>query len=153
METINEERKPITSAEDPRIKRVLKRYLKNNEFVDASLELTGISLEELQSMCNCSADGFKKPRELDGLVLVHFTNRMGMCFDASKYDYFVHFYARREFCLPDRGVPNGLNFPCEDGPPAKIPLQKGLHWVSARPDKDGLETWVGVEDDLPPVDG
>jgi hypothetical protein len=110
------------------------------------MELTGISLEELQSMCSCAADGFNKPRELDGLALVHFTNRMGMDFDASKYDYFVHFYARREFCSPDRIPPDNINLPCEDGPPAKIPLAEGSSSVSARPDKDGRETWIGVED-------
>jgi hypothetical protein len=133
------------SADDPRIKRVLKRYFKDNEFSDASLDLTGISLEELQSMCSCSADDFKKPRELDGLALVYFTNRLGMSFDASKYDYFVHSYTRREFCLPDRGVPKDIGLPCEDGPPTKIPLQQGLSWASTRPDENGLESWVGVE--------
>jgi hypothetical protein len=136
-------------ADDPRIKRVLKRYLKNDEFSDASVDLTEISFEELQSLCSCSADGFNKPRELDGLALVYFTNRMGISFDASKYDYFVHSYSKREFCLPDRGVPTGLFFPCEDGPHAKIPLPEGTHWVSARPDKDGLEHWVAVNDTMP----
>ena len=141
------EEKPGIPSDDPRIKRVLKRYLKNDEFSDASMDLTGISFEELQSMCSCSADGFNKPRELDGLALVHFTNRMGISFDASKYDYFVHFYARREFCSPDRG-PKGIGFPCEDGPHAKISLPEGTHWVSARPDKEGLEQWIGVEDNV-----
>jgi hypothetical protein len=134
-------------TDDPRIKRVLKRYLKGEEFSEASLELTGISFKELQSMCRCSADDFKTPRELDGYGLVNFTNRMGMSFDASKYDYFVHSYARREFCSPDRVPPKELYLPCEDGPPAKIPLAKGLHWVSTRP-KDGKENYVGVEDEI-----
>ena len=72
---------------------------------------------------------------------------MGISFDAGQYDYFVHSYARREFCLPGRGVPDGLGFPCEDGPPVKIPLAKGQRWVSARPGEDGFERWVGVEDE------
>jgi hypothetical protein len=141
------DKKIALPTDDPRIKRVLKRYLKGEEFSDASLELTGISFEELQSMCRCSADGFKVPRELDGYSLVNFTNRMGMSFDASKYDYFVHSYARREFCSPDRVPPKELHLPCEDGPPAKIPLAKGLHWVSTRPE-DGKENYVGVEDEI-----
>jgi hypothetical protein len=29
------------SVDDPKVKKVLKRYLKNNDFSDASLELTG----------------------------------------------------------------------------------------------------------------
>jgi hypothetical protein len=132
--------------DDPRIKRVLRRYLKGEDFPEASLELTGITFEELQTMCCCSADGFKGPRELDGYGIVNFTNRMGMSFDASQYDYFVHSYARREFCSSDRAAPKGLDLPCEDGPPAKIPLAKGLHWVSARP-QDGQETFLGVEDE------
>jgi hypothetical protein len=135
-----------TPTDDPRIKRVLKRYLKREEFSDAALELTGIAIEELQSMCRCSADDFKTPRELDGYGLVNFTNRLGMSFDASKYDYFVHSYTRREFCSSDRVPPDGLYLPCEDGPPAKIPLAKGLRWVSSRP-KDGKENYVGVEDE------
>jgi hypothetical protein len=134
------------TADDPRIKRVLKRYLMSDEFSDASLELTGISLEELQSMCHCSADDFKSPIKLDGRGLVLFTNRLGMSFDASKYDYFVHSYVRREFCSSDRVPPKALQLPCEDGPPTKIPLQKGIRWVSTRP-KDGKENYVGVEDE------
>jgi hypothetical protein len=147
------EETPVNRVDDPRIKRVLKRYLKNNEFSDASMELTGISLEELQSMCSCSPVDFKGPRELDGLALVHFTNRMGVSFDASTYDYFVHSYTRREFCSPERIPPQDVSLPCEDGPPTKIPLQKGMRWVSSRPNKKGLETWVGVEDDKLPASG
>ena len=131
-------------TDDPRINRVLKRYLKDAEYSESSLELIGIRLEELETMCRCSAEAFKASRELDGYGLVNFTNRMGMSFDASKYDYFVHSYARREFCSPDRVPPKELHLPCEVGPPSKIPLAKGLHWVSTRP-KDGKENDVGVE--------
>jgi hypothetical protein len=139
--------KSSMSTDDPRIKRVLKRYLKDDDYSDASLELTGIGFEELQSMCRCSADDLKAPRELHGYSLINFTNRMGMSFDASQYDYFFHSYARREFCSPDRVPPKEFNLPCEDGPPAKIPLAKGLHWVSTRP-KAGKENYVGVEDEI-----
>ena len=134
-------------TEDARIKRVLKRYLKGEEHSDAWLELTGIDFEELQSMCRCSAGDFNAPRELDGCNLVNFTNLLGMSFDAIKYDYFVHSYVRREFCSADRVPPKELHLPCEDGPPAKMPLAKGLHWVSTRP-KDGKENYVGVQDEI-----
>ena len=140
--------KPAIPIDDPRIKRVLKRYLKGEEFSDASLELTEVSLEKLASLCRCSADDFKRPRELDGYGLVNFTNHMGMSFDGDKYDYFIHSYARREFCSSNRVPEEGLHAPCEDGPPAKIPLAEGLHWVSVRPNKeDGNESYVGVEDE------
>jgi hypothetical protein len=134
-----------TPTDDPRIKRVLKRYLKNEEFSDGMMDLTGIPFEELQTMCHCSAENFRTPLELDGYSLVNFTNRMGISFDAGTYDYFVHSYARREFCSSDRTLPEGLDLPCEDGPPAKIPLDKGLRWASTRP-KDGNENYVGVEE-------
>lgn len=132
-----------TLIDDPRIKRVLKRYLKNEEFSDATLELTGIGLQELQSLCRCSAEHFNAPIELDGYGLVNFTNRLSMSFDASAYDYFIHSYVRREFCSSDRIPPKDLSVPCEDGPPANIPLEKGLRWVSARP-KDGEEHYLGI---------
>ncbi|HEY3763247.1 MAG TPA: hypothetical protein VGN23_15985 [Verrucomicrobiae bacterium] len=134
------------SVDDPRIKRVLKRYLKGEEFSDATLDLMGISLQELESMCRCNADDFKIPRELDGYGLIFFTNRLGLDFDASKYDYFIHSYVKREFCTPDRATPKELALPCEDGPHVKIPLPKGTHWASARPDDDGFECYVEVDD-------
>jgi hypothetical protein len=132
--------------DDQRIKRVLKRYLKDGKFSDATMDLTGFAFEELQRLCHCTANDFKTPRELDGYSLVNFTNRMGMSFDAGTYDYFIHSYARREFCTPDRVPPKGVDLPCEDGPPAKIPLAEGLRWVSARP-KNGKENYVGVEEE------
>jgi hypothetical protein len=134
-------------SDDPRIKRVLKRYLKGEELSDSSMELTGIRLEELQTMCRCSAGDFNSPRELDGYGLVNFTNRMGISFDWSKYDYFIHSYAKREFCSSERVPPEGINLPCEDGPLAKIPLAKGLRWVSSRP-VDGKENYVGIENEI-----
>lgn len=134
-------------SDDPRIMRMLKRYLKGEDFSESSMELSGISFEELQTMCRCSASDFNAPRELDGYGLVNFSNLMGVNFDWSKYDYFIHSYARREFCSADRVPPKGLNLPCEDGPPAKIPLEKGLHWVSTRP-KEGKENYVGIEDEI-----
>ena len=134
-------------SDDQRIKRVLKRYLKGEGFFESSMELSGIGLEELQAMCRCSADDFNAPRELDGYSLVNFTNRMGVSFDWSKYDYFIHSYTKREFCSIDRVPPKDVSFPCEDGPPSKIPLAKGLHWVSTRP-KEGKENYVGIEDEI-----
>jgi hypothetical protein len=134
------------STDDPRIKRVLKRYPKGREFSDSFVELAGISLEELQLMCRCLVDDFKIPRELDGQSLGCFAGRLGLDFDEGKYDYFVHSYVRREFCLPDRVPPKELRLPCEDGPPMKIPVPEGKHWVSARP-KNGRENYVGIADE------
>ena len=104
-------------SDDPRIKRVLKRYLTGEDFSDATMELSGISLEEIAAMCRCSSNDFNAPRELDAYSLVNFENRMSMSFDSSKYDYFIHSYARREFCSADCVPPKDLNVPCEDGPP------------------------------------
>jgi hypothetical protein len=137
------------SADEPRIKRILKRYLKGDEFSDASLELTGITLEELQAACRCSPDELlESPRELDGYAIVCLASRMQMSFDASVYDYFIHAYAKREFCSEEQVPEDGLSVPCEDGPPTRIPLEEGLRWVSTRP-KEGKENYVGVENDNP----
>ena len=132
--------------DDPRVKRVLKRYLKGEQFSDASLELTGITLKELQTVFRCeSDDDLIAPRELDEFALNWLTNRMQLAFDGKIYDFFLHSYARREFCSDERVPQEDLRFCCEDGPPKRIPLAKGLRWVSVRPE-NGQESYVGVED-------
>ena len=134
-------------TDDPRVKRVLKRYLKTNQFSDASLELTGISLEELQTALRSSPnDNLVAPQELDEPSLAWLTKRMQMVFDAQTYDFFLHSYARREFCSDERVPEEDLRFSCEDGPPKRIPLEKGLKWVSVRPE-NGKESYIGIEDD------
>ena len=136
------------STDDPRIKRVLKRYLKGEEFSDACLALTGVSFDELQTFCRCDADKFTRPPALDGYAMVCLNERLGfnyvanMRLDASVYDYFIHSYLKREFA----NSRNGIRLPNEDGPPEKIPRPEGTRWVSVRP-KDGKETYVVVEDE------
>ena len=120
-------------VDDHRIRTVLKRYLKGGEHPDASLELIGISIEEPNSMCECFDDGFKAPRELIESNLVNFTDRAGRDLDTAQYDHFVHSYAQRDFCSPDRVLAEELDLPCEDGPPANIPLSREMRWVSTRP--------------------
>ncbi|MDD5139276.1 MAG: hypothetical protein PHY43_03325 [Verrucomicrobiales bacterium] len=136
------------STDDPRIKRVLKRYLKNAQFSEASLELAGISLRELQAALRCASDdNLSSPRELDEFAMAWFTNRMQMAFEAKAYDYFVHSYIRREFCSSERVPPDDLRFSCEDGPPKRIPMPEGYDsWVSARPE-NGQENYIAVEDE------
>lgn len=137
--------------DDPRIKRVLKRYEKDAQFSNAHIDLEGIGLEALNAAFRFSPeDEFKSPRKLDEYVTTCLEQWMGIELDAVIYDYFIHPYARREFCLAEQVPEEGLNIPCEDGPPTRIPLEEGLRWVSTRPEEDGenyKENYVGVEDD------
>jgi hypothetical protein len=131
------------ATEDPRIKRVLKRYLKGEEYSSDSMDVTGIGLENLQSACRCDSDGFRLPKELDGYALVCLTGWMGINFDASEYDYFIHSYVKRECVSPEKPFLDGIDLPSEYGPPTKIPRPEGTRWVSVRPDPDdGTERWV-----------
>ena len=132
-------------ADDPRAKRVLKRYPKNEQFSDAHLDLTGISLEALGTACRCAPDKFWLPRELDDYAISCLAHWLKLEFDAGAYDYFIHSYARREACSAERVPPKDLPLPCEDGPPTRIPCDQGLRWVSARPE-DGEEHYVGMPD-------
>lgn len=135
------------NTDDPRIKRVLKRYLKGERFLDASLELTGIHLTELEAAFRCSSgDDLTAPRELDEFAVNWLSMRMQMNFEIEVYDYFLHSYVRREFCSEERIPPKGLKLPCEDGPPKRIPLEKGLKWVSVRTKNSGEETYVAIEE-------
>ena len=138
--------------DDPRVKRVLKRYEKDAQFSDAHIDLEGISLEALNAAFRFSPeDEFESPRKLDEYAIASIEQWMGLGFDGGIYDFYVHPYARREFCSEERVPQDGLNMPCEDGPPIRIPLEEGLRWVSTRPVEDGenfyKENYVGVEDD------
>ena len=72
---------------------------------------------------------------------------MGTEFDRNEFDYFLHSYVRSE-CVPDFFAdPLVTSKPApEDGPPAKIPLAKGMRWCSVRP-KDGKEQYEAYEFD------
>lgn len=133
-------------SDDPRIKRVLKRYRKGEDYFDASIDLSGLDLAELQLACRCQQDdSLIAPRELDSHALSYLSARMGLEFDGQQYDYFLHAYVRREFLrayCDDPSVKSKAS--PEDGPPSKIPLPKGRRWISVRP-KDGQEQYVAVE--------
>lgn len=139
------------ASDDPRIKRVLKRYEKDAQFRDAHIDLEAVSLEALNVAFGFPPeDEFKSPRKLDEYAIACFEQWMGIELDAGIYDYFIHPYARREFCSAEHVPEEGLNLPCENGPPTRIPLAEGLRWVSTRPEEDGenyKENYVGVEDD------
>jgi hypothetical protein len=77
--------------------------------------------------------------ELDDHALAHFAQRMGIEFDRSQFDYFLHSYVRSEHLESYYNDPTVTSFPApENGPPSKIPLEKGLRWFAVRP-KEGKE--------------
>jgi len=72
--------------DDPRIKRVLKRYAKGDQFSDASMDVSAYGDAALLEACRCRdvADP-TAPRELDDYALAHFAQRMGIEFDSSQF--------------------------------------------------------------------
>jgi len=106
--------------DDPRIKRVLKRYPKDDQFSDASIDVS--SYGDLALLEACRREHVSGPIELDDHALAHFGQRMGIEFDRSQFDYFLHSYVRSEFFETYYDDPTLTSFPmCEDGPPEKIP--------------------------------
>ena len=52
--------------DDPRIKRVLKRYKKGDQFSDASMDVSSYGDLALLEACQCEqADELASPREMD----------------------------------------------------------------------------------------
>jgi hypothetical protein len=125
---------------DPRIKRVLKRYPKTDQFSDASMDVSAFGDTALLEACRCQrTDDLSAPRELDDHALAYFAQSMGADFDSGKFDYFLHSYVRSEFLDSYYNDPSVTSFPAsEDGPPSKIPCPKGAEWCAVRP-KDGKE--------------
>ena len=136
--------------DDPRIKRVLKRYQKDEKFSDSSMDVTSIGVAELLQACRCTeASSLDAPKELDDQALACLARRMGIEFDRSQFDYFLHSYVRAEFCPAYYDDPLVTSKPApESGPPSKIPIPKGMRWVSVRP-KDGREDYEAYEIDEP----
>jgi hypothetical protein len=132
-------------TDDPRIKRVLKRYRKGEDFSESSFELKGVPLEQLQEAFALSPeDLLQSPREIDGYAGVCIGNMLQLNFDFSKFDYFLHTYIRNEFEETYRDNPTpGLIPAPESGPPQKIPRPKGTRWISVRP-KDGQEQYIAM---------
>jgi len=134
--------------DDPRIKRILKRYPKGDKFSDVFMDVTSLGVVELMQACRCSeVSSLDAPRELDDQALAHLASRMGVEFDCGQFDYFLHSYVRAEFFPSYYKDPSVTSKPApEDGPPPKIPLAKGMRWVSVRP-KDGQEHYEAYEID------
>jgi hypothetical protein len=135
-----------TMPDDPRIKRVLKRYPKGQQFSDASIEVTNLGFDDLLQACRCNADdALTAPRELDDHALAHFARRMGIEFDSAHFDYFLHSYVRSEFVSAYFADPSiSKRLPPEDGPPRNIPLAKGRRWFAVRP-RNGKEHFEAYE--------
>jgi hypothetical protein len=134
--------------DDQRIKRVLKRYRKEEQFSDASMDVGSFGIAALMQACRCDdVNSLNAPKELDDHAVAHFANLMGIDFDHSQFDYFLHAYLRSEFLEAYRDDPSVASFPAsEDGPPSKIPVPKGMRWCAVRP-KDGKEHYLAVEID------
>lgn len=128
--------------DDPRIKRVLKRYPKSDQLSDASMDVSNYGdLALLQACQRESVDEIAGPVELNDHALDHFQQHMGIEFDRSQFDYFLHSYVRSEFFETYYDDPTVTSRPmCEDGPPEKIPRPDGTEWCAVRP-KDGRENF------------
>jgi hypothetical protein len=132
--------------DDPRIKRVLKRYPKDDQFPDGSFDVSTYGDAALLEACRREdVDEMSRPIELDAHALMCFSQRMGIEFDCSQFDYFLHSYVRPEHMEAYYGDPTVTSRPApEDGLPAKIPLKKGLRWFAVRP-KNGNEQFEAFE--------
>ncbi len=126
--------------DDPRIKRVLKRYPKDGQFSDASIDVSNYGDAALLEACRCQhVDDMSGPIELDDHALAHFTQRLGIEFDRNQFDYYLHSYVRPEFFETYYDDPSATSFPMsEDGLPSNIPCPDGAEWCAVRP-KDGKE--------------
>ena len=128
--------------DDPRIKRVLKRYQKGGTLSDGIMDVTSLGVAELLQACRLpEVRSLDAPKELDDQALACLARRMGIEFDRSQFDYFLHSYVREEFCPSYYEDTSVTSKPApESGPPSKIPIPKGMRWVSVRP-KDGREDY------------
>lgn len=141
-------RKRVTQSmvSDPRIKRLLKRYRKDSNLVDATIDVSHIRLDELLRACSCNSDkDLVRPKELDDRALSFFSRALADTFDRGQFDFFLHSYVRTEFVASYYEDPTVTSKPApESGPPAKIPLPEGTHWVSVRP-QDGQEHYEAYD--------
>ncbi len=132
-------------TDDPRLKRVLKRYRKLDDHADASMDVTALGIVQLRTLVGCAEDDpLIAPRALDALAAARFGAVLGVALDVHEFDFFLHCYVRTE-CVTDYysdSTVRPLASP-ENGPPTKIPLPKGMRWLSVRP-RDGKEHYIGV---------
>jgi len=134
--------------DDPRIKRVLKRYAKDSQFSDASIELEGISTEQLQrAFGRAPDDPLYRPMELAWPQIEFFGTLLGMEMDSGAYDYYLHSYVRKE-CVTevfaDKTRPYFPGGPAPEGLPP-IPVPPGKVWLAVRP-KDGKEQFLQFDE-------
>jgi hypothetical protein len=129
--------------DDPRIKRVIKRYKKDEEGADSSLDVSlfgdGYLLSALRGE---GEESLSRPHELDDEARAYLSKAMGNVFEPEQFDYFLQSYVREEFVAEYRADPTTCSNPApETGPPAKIPITAGMRWRPVRP-KDGKEQWA-----------
>ena len=128
--------------DDPRLKRVLKRYEKGSNLSDASIDVSNLGVGELLKACRCaSLADLSAPKELDETALAHLSKRMDIPYNIEQFDYFLHSYIRAEHVEAYYADPSVTSMPApENGPPSKIPLSPGTAWRSVRP-KNGQESY------------
>ena len=133
--------------DDPRLKRVLKRYGKSEEQFNASLDVTLLGLAQLRKALGCTEDDpLIAPHALDAQGASRLSRVLGIPLDTNEFDYFLHSYVRAECVAEYDADPTvGLLAPPEDGRPAKVPLPAGMRWLAVRP-RDGKERFIGVRD-------
>lgn len=131
--------------DDPRIKRVLKRYRKDEQFSDGIMDVTALGDAFWLAACGCQNESdLCAPQELDQQALAALTQRMGIGFDQSEFDYFLHTYIRSGQFDDYHADPTVTRYPVsEDGPPANIPVSEGYRWCEARP-QEGKANFVEI---------
>lgn len=132
--------------DDPRVKRVLKRYPKHVQFSDASIDLSPYGDAFLLTALRCEDEhGLARPVELDEQAMSYFAQYTEIEFDRSEFDYFLHSYVRTEHHDDYFNDPNIIAYPAPEE--VKVPIEPGWRWIAVRP-KDGKEHFEGF-----PVDG
>jgi len=128
-------------SDDPRIKRVLKRYPKDSTTPDAAIELDGITTASLQAALGVGPeDPLFSPCELSWPAIEFFHDQLGIELDSGAFDYFLHTYVRRESVkeyYADKSRPEFPGGPAPEGGPP-VPAPPGKRWYAVRP-KDGKE--------------
>ena len=135
----------LVMLDDPRIKRLLKRYPKDEIFSDASVDVAGVGDSHLLRACQRSdIDALVLPIELDEHALSYVATRIYLPYDMQQFDYFLHSYIRAECVESVYADPTLKSYPApENGPPAKVPLPPGTTWFSVRPQEgqESYEAW------------
>jgi hypothetical protein len=86
--------------DDPRNKRVLDRYRKEKQFLDASMDVSSLGIAELLRACRSDdPDYLTTPRELDAYAGAHPSGVMGIEFKPDLFGYVLHSNVRAECAL------------------------------------------------------